>query len=381
MNFDVPIFQYCKFIREVWNDTEGEKPKDKCSHREKLVRTYIIKIINGASDLLAYCLPLTSGIRNMMLDDFYREMKNITSDSVSGEDVPLKGCYKLFLSDYDKLLFYEANEKRGNCKYISNGQTAYRETTVNGQLMDYVEASPIFPNYALLAYCKYRGTYEYRLMHRLCDFISTKCRMGRWAQELLAKLLLTVYLYTALGNEHHELIEYASIFIDSSNKAQQPAAPEQRQEEAEATPKRGGLPPKLDTDEAKALLKRVIDAGYCDENYNWDSSKWGEDEDILALVCFAYKASRYLRLIKTKRRNKSQTSWKPFDTLFTYRNKDKRTNGKTQLQIVATNWMQKTKSDRFEPPKNIERKIVALLPPRLPSTKWLALMLAFFVSL
>lgn len=75
--------------------------------------------------------------------------------------------------------------------------------------------------------------------------------------------------------------------------------------------KRDSLPVQFSTDEAKALLDKVIKNGFCDDKYDWKYSK-------SLLAYFAQKASDKLKLSnKTMSTGQRCVSWKPFEGLFT----------------------------------------------------------------
>ena len=69
------------------------------------------------------------------------------------------------------------------------------------------------------------------------------------------------------------------------------------------------VPKALNTDSAKSILQKAINAGFCDTNYQWKKTK-------ALLAYFADKASEYLELGKGEYDGKAKTSWKPFESLF-----------------------------------------------------------------
>lgn len=71
----------------------------------------------------------------------------------------------------------------------------------------------------------------------------------------------------------------------------------------------GKLPEVLNINEAKSILQKAIDAGFCDANYQWRKSK-------ALLAYFADRVSEYLELGKGEYDGKAKTSWKPFESLF-----------------------------------------------------------------
>lgn len=95
------------------------------------------------------------------------------------------------------------------------------------------------------------------------------------------------------------------------------------------------IPQVLQTEDAKILLSKLIENGFCDDSYNWN-------KELQLLSYFAKRASLHLKLSnKTKvnkdtRETEMQTSWKPFRELFTYNN---RRIGKTQLHDAEQNWI------------------------------------------
>ena len=70
-----------------------------------------------------------------------------------------------------------------------------------------------------------------------------------------------------------------------------------------------GVPAEFNTPEAIDLLQKVINDGFCDNNYNWTKSK-------SLLAYFVDRASEYLGLGKGEYDGKLKTSWKPFEILF-----------------------------------------------------------------
>lgn len=69
------------------------------------------------------------------------------------------------------------------------------------------------------------------------------------------------------------------------------------------------LPNELNTDEAKLILQKAINAGLCDANYQWKKTK-------ALLAYFADRVSECLKLGKGEYDGKIKTSWKPFESLF-----------------------------------------------------------------
>lgn len=70
------------------------------------------------------------------------------------------------------------------------------------------------------------------------------------------------------------------------------------------------LPVEFSSDEAKALLGKLIKGGFCDEKYDWKRSK-------ILFAYFAYKASDTLGLSNRMAGDRKAVSWKPFEGLFT----------------------------------------------------------------
>lgn len=98
------------------------------------------------------------------------------------------------------------------------------------------------------------------------------------------------------------------------------------------------LPSKLNTDKAKKILQKAIQANLCDDSYTWKGS-------MQLLAYFADKMSHYLELTyKMDKDGNIQTSWKPFETLFEYEGK---VQGKAKLKGAKQNWMKN--NTRFEP--------------------------------
>ena len=73
--------------------------------------------------------------------------------------------------------------------------------------------------------------------------------------------------------------------------------------------KKRPFPNELNSDKAKNILQKAMEAGLCDDAYKWFKSK-------ALLAYFADKASEYLGLCKGEYDGKPKTSWKPFETLF-----------------------------------------------------------------
>lgn len=78
--------------------------------------------------------------------------------------------------------------------------------------------------------------------------------------------------------------------------------------------KRDSLPVQFSTDEAKALLDKVIKNGFCDDKYDWKRSK-------ILLAYFASKASDTLELSNRMAGARKAVLWKPFESLFTIKGK------------------------------------------------------------
>lgn len=98
------------------------------------------------------------------------------------------------------------------------------------------------------------------------------------------------------------------------------------------------IPKNLETNEAKEILQKAIEARLCDSNYFWKGT-------IQLLAYFADKTSHYLNL--TKRTDKDGniiTLWKPFESLFEYQGKE---YGKDKLKGAKQNWMRL--NTKFEP--------------------------------
>ena len=74
------------------------------------------------------------------------------------------------------------------------------------------------------------------------------------------------------------------------------------------------LPVQFSTDEAKALLDKVVKNGFCDDKYDWKRSK-------ILLAYFASKASDTLELSNRMAGERKAVSWKPFESLFTIKGK------------------------------------------------------------
>ncbi len=113
----------------------------------------------------------------------------------------------------------------------------------------------------------------------------------------------------------------------------------------------GYVPPK-NKDKAKKLLRRVIEAGYCDTKYYWDASKWRKGKSRLALASFCYLASDYLGLSEKSNANGDDTTnWQPFEILFDY---DGKSNSKNPLMATKKYYMKSW--SKFEPPELKEIK-------------------------
>lgn len=90
------------------------------------------------------------------------------------------------------------------------------------------------------------------------------------------------------------------------------------------------IPNKLNTDEAKSILQKAMQAGLCDDCYKWYGN-------IQLLAYLADRMSHYLELTnKMDGNGEIQTSWKPFETLFEY---DGKVKGKNKLKDAKQNWM------------------------------------------
>ncbi len=175
-------------------------------------------------------------------------------------------------------------------------------------------------------YCHHRSSFPYRLCSRLVGYYwetdIDKPHFKHWGKidmemEMFMALVETVCLYIALTNEEARLQDYKKIFLDNADQA-----PQAKEEVEAKRTEPVAIPHELNKPEGRTLLQRVIDAGFCDENYNWDSNKWKKGKSRLALACFAYRASVYLNLsTKTNKNGESTTNWQPFETLLTYQGK------------------------------------------------------------
>lgn len=76
-----------------------------------------------------------------------------------------------------------------------------------------------------------------------------------------------------------------------------------------AEKKEFSIPKELDTEEARVLLKKAIDCGFCDDNYKWLKSK-------SLLAYFVENACENLKLNKGEYDGRDKISWKPFEILF-----------------------------------------------------------------
>lgn len=74
--------------------------------------------------------------------------------------------------------------------------------------------------------------------------------------------------------------------------------------------KHDALPVEFSSEEAKALLGKLIKGGFCDEKYDWKRSK-------ILFAYFASKASDTLGLSNRMAGVRNAVSWKPFEGLFT----------------------------------------------------------------
>lgn len=73
------------------------------------------------------------------------------------------------------------------------------------------------------------------------------------------------------------------------------------------------MPEELNTDKGRELLRKTIDAGFCNNNYVWVKTK-------ALLSYFAMKASDYLGLSKGIYNGGRKISWKCFEKLFKVKN-------------------------------------------------------------
>lgn len=69
------------------------------------------------------------------------------------------------------------------------------------------------------------------------------------------------------------------------------------------------IPIEFQSEKAQRYLRRAIEAGLCDENYQWLKTK-------MLLAYFADIACDKLSLSRAEQDGKPKTNWKPFETLF-----------------------------------------------------------------
>lgn len=69
------------------------------------------------------------------------------------------------------------------------------------------------------------------------------------------------------------------------------------------------IPIEFQSEKAQRYLRRAIEAGLCDENYQWLKTK-------MLLAYFAHSVSDKLELLKSEQDGKLKTYWKPFEQLF-----------------------------------------------------------------
>lgn len=69
------------------------------------------------------------------------------------------------------------------------------------------------------------------------------------------------------------------------------------------------VPVELDTEEGRKLLRALIEAGLCDEQYHWKNTK-------ALLAYLAEVATEKLRLNTAVQDGQTKTAFKPFETLF-----------------------------------------------------------------
>ncbi len=351
------LFRACTADKEyVWKISDINKvtPEKSFSERNKFLSLYQKKMEVLAGDVLDLCKDIIDEDKDLM----YEEYINVASSIESNEE-DWSGLFQVFTDFYHDMKMFERQERDGICKYyyeeadpilrlIVNSNLIF-ERTVKGKTEKKTLDSNNEDNDCVFFYVNAKDSPYYKLCSCLSEYVYNKGGNEALNRESLECLALMVCLYIALKNENAKLYRQNRYFPKTETKAT----------EAEEDAKEAEFPTELDTPEGRALLQKVIKAGFCDENYVWDETKWHEGEDVLALVCFVYMANNELGLMRKKGR-KEIISWKSFDTLFTYRTKLNNESGKTQLQITMTNYKQAKKLSVFVVPKKIERKLAPL---------------------
>lgn len=144
------------------------------------------------------------------------------------------------------------------------------------------------------------GNGDKQMLKPLCDYLYTT-KAGKAIQAHIANKI-----HGKAGQDKNtQVIEAQSISPEP-----QPLLTNKLKETGDETKnKPTPLPEVLNTNEAKSILQKAINAGFCDANYQWGKTK-------ALLAYFADRVSEYLELGKGEYDGKAKTSWKPFESLF-----------------------------------------------------------------
>ena len=138
--------------------------------------------------------------------------------------------------------------------------------------------------------CKYRAEYSERWYEKIDEDMQTSLEWG-------------------ILNPNFDGSKLHGAKVWQTFSEPQPLLTDKQKAGNEAYNKPTILPEALNTDGAKLILQKAINAGLCDTNYRWKKSK-------ALLAYFADLASEYLKLGKGEYDGKAKTSWKPFESLF-----------------------------------------------------------------
>ncbi len=302
----------------------------------------IKKLEDVAGDLIEFCKDVIENSHNINIElyaeDVYDSLKNALVESK--EMARWFRSHAESLNHFDGVKYPDLREcdRDSLFEWNEDGELWMRHKGSNTfhLISNFQDQNP-----ARSEYCRLRDSFEIKLFSRLYQYEESK--RGNVNTDYDVQLFLfahTVYLYTALHNEIKPLLkdaEYAGLPLEKL----QTATPEQQGKRTKPV----RIPDELNKPKGRPLLRKLIKDGYCDKYYNWDDTKWNPGKSRLALSCFAYRASAYLKLsTKMNKEGELNTSWQPFEALFTYQGKEE---GKDKLMQAKRDFMRT--HDRFDP--------------------------------
>lgn len=301
--------------------------------RYKAVSNLQETILKDIGSLIIDCKDVIGSNKTLRFSDFQNEIYRMWGIY----NVPYK-CIFLLTNNLNDVIEYEndTEEKRAERKQklkdfaqVVSIQLPPKKVIQHMGAKCYTEVvRDVSPD---IVYCQH-GTYrQYDELHNTFYFILCRKIQQSEAKGGLKELFQKMCLYIALNNEKAIMAdELLLLGIDIEQK-------NGLQGDIETT-NENNLPSELNTDKAKKILQKAIQANLCDDSYTWKGS-------MQLLAYFADKMSHYLELTnKMDKDGNIQTSWKPFETLFEYEGK---VQGKAKLKGAKQNWMKN--NTRFEP--------------------------------